>query len=146
MGNLLLPLLAIVSGFAITLQGQFMGLMDKSLGTRESVFITYAGGGLLAVLFVLLTGRLNMAPRTSLPWYVFTTGILGLIIVSTIGYVVPRMGAAGGFTLILASQFLLAALIDHFGLFGAALRPLDLTKALGLAVMLGGVWLVVRRG
>jgi bacterial/archaeal transporter family-2 protein len=56
----------------------------------------------------------------------------------------PRLGVAGGLTLILASQFLLAALIDQFGLFGATPRLLDMPKAIGLVLMLGGVWLVVR--
>jgi transporter family-2 protein len=46
--------------------------------------------------------------------------------------------------MIVASQFLLAALIDHLGLLGALPRPLDLSRVLGLVVMLGGVWLVVR--
>ncbi len=144
MGSLLLPVLAVISGFAITLQGQFMGLLDKALGTKESVFITYASGGALVTLFILLTRNANLRASAGLPWYAYTTGLLGLIIVGTIGFVVPRLGAAKGFTLILASQFLLAALIDHFDLFGAVQRPLDLAKALGLAVMLGGVWLVVR--
>lgn len=143
MPSVLLPLLAIISGFAVTLQGQFMGLLDRALGTKESVFLTYASGGALIGLFFLVTGATRLrAP--GLPWYAYTTGVLGLIIVATIGFVIPRLGAARGFTLILASQFLLAALIDHFGLFGADVRPLDLSKATGLAVMLGGVWLVVR--
>ena len=30
--------IASVAGVAITLQGQFMGLMDRTLGTKESVF------------------------------------------------------------------------------------------------------------
>jgi transporter family-2 protein len=38
----------------------------------------------------------------------------------------------------------MAALIDHFGFFGAAVRPVDATRALGLVVMMAGVWLVVR--
>ena len=51
---------------------------------------------------------------------------------------------ARAFTLITGSQFLMAALIDHFGLFGAAVRPVDASRALGLVVMMAGVWLVVR--
>lgn len=144
MTQLTLPLLAVLSGFAITLQAQFMGLLDRTLGTRESVLITYASGGALAVILALFSGRLNFKGVESLPWYAYTTGVLGLIIVGTIGYVVPRFGAARGLTMIVASQFLLAALIDHFGLLGALPRPLDLSRVIGLAVMLGGVWLVVR--
>jgi len=140
----LLPLVALVSGFAITLQAQFMGLMDKTLGTKESVVITYASGGLIAGLLALATGGLNLKAPHSVPWYAYTTGILGLVIVGTVGIVVPRLGAARGLTLILASQFILAALIDQFGLFAGTPRPLDLPKILGLAVMLAGAWLVIR--
>lgn len=141
---LLLSALAIVSGFAITLQGQFMGLLDRALGSKESVFITYGSGGVIAALVAFMTGNLNLKSQDPLPWYAFTTGILGLVIVGAIGYVVPRLGATMGFTVIVASQFLLATLIDHFGLFGATQRSLDLSKSIGLLVMLSGVWLIVR--
>jgi len=137
-------LIALVSGAAITLQGQFMGLLDRTLGTKESVFITYGSGGLLVALLMLASRGGNLRAGTGLPWYAFTTGILGLVIVGSIGFVVPRLGVARAFTLIVASQFLMAALIDHFGFFGAAVRPVDAGRALGLAVMMAGVWLVVR--
>lgn len=137
-------LIASVSGIAITLQGQFMGLLDRSLGTKESVFLTYGSGGLLVTLFMLATRGGNLRAASGLPWYAFTTGILGLVIVGSIGFAVPRLGVARAFTLIVASQFLMAALIDQFGWFGAAMRPIDLTRAVGLLVMLAGVWLVVR--
>ena len=140
----LLLILAILGGVAITLQGQFMGLMDQGIGTKESVFITYGGGGLLITLIFFATGGGNWRAWQQVPWYAFSAGLLGLLIVGTIGYVVPRLGLAPGFTLIVAAQFLLAALIDHFGLLGAAARSLDLTRGLGLAVMLLGVWLIMR--
>lgn len=139
-----IPLLAVVAGFAITLQGQFMGLLDRNLGSRESVLITYGSGGVLAVALALLSGPLQLRSQVQLPWYAFTSGVLGLFIVGTIGFVVPRLGSAQGFTLIVAAQFLLAAALDHFGLLGAASRPVDLTRALGLAGMLGSVWLIMR--
>lgn len=144
MRTLVVPLLAIVSGLAITLQGQFMGLMDRALGTKESAFITYVSGGLLAAALALILGISKLSPTASLPWYAYTSGALGLVIVATVGFVIPRLGAAKGFTLILASQFLLAALIDHFGLFGAALRPLTASRVVGLGTLLASVWLVVR--
>ena len=137
-------LIALVSGVAITLQGQFMGLLDRTLGTKESVFITYGSGGLLVTLLMLASRGGNLRPGSGLPWYAFTTGILGLLIVGSIGFIVPRLGAARAFTLIVASQFLMAAVIDHYGFFGAAVRTVDATRAVGLVVMMAGVWLVVR--
>ena len=38
---------AALGGIAVALQGQFMGMMDQRLGTKASVFITYASGGLV---------------------------------------------------------------------------------------------------
>jgi transporter family-2 protein len=144
MNTLFLILLAIGAGIAVALQGQFMGLMDRAVGTRESIFVTYAGGGLIITLLMLAFRGSNLKNWQAVPWYACGTGILGLIIVGAIGYVVPRLGVAKGFTLIVASQFVIAALIDHFGFFGAGVRPLDLTRLLGLSLILLGVWIVVR--
>jgi len=144
MSTLFLILLATVGGVAVALQGQFMGLLDRTLGTRESIFITYAGGGLIITLLMLAFRGNHLKNWQAVPWYAFGSGIMGLIIVGTIGYVVPRLGVARGFTLIVASQFVIAALIDHFGFFGAVVRPLDLTRLLGLSLILLGVWIVVR--
>ena len=144
MNVVLLILLAIIGGAAVTLQGQFMGLMDQRMGTRESVFITYGSGGILVIAMMLASRWGNMSAWHGVPWYAFSTGVLGLIIVGIIGYVVPRLGLATGFTVLVASQFVVAAVIDHLGLFGAALRPLDATRLLGLGLLLVGVWIIVR--
>ncbi len=136
-------LLAAIGGIAVTLQGQFMGIMDQAMGTRASVLITYASGGALVLVYTLLRG-VDLTGWRGVPWYAFGAGVFGLVIVATIGYVIPRLGVANGFTLIVASQFFIAALIDHFGWFQAVQRPMDLTRLLGFGVMLIGVWLVTK--
>lgn len=142
--TLVLVLIAIVGGTAVTVQGQLMGLMDQSIGTKASVFITYASGGLCVSLFMLISGGGNLRAWQNVPWYAFSAGLWGLVIVSTISYVVPRLGLVIGFTVIVASQFIVAALIDHFGILGAASRPLELSRLLGLILVLLGVWLIIR--
>jgi transporter family-2 protein len=139
-----LVILATIGGAAITLQGQFMGLMDQGMGTRESVFITYAGGGILAGIVMLAFGGTNLRAWRAVPWYALTSGVLGLVIVGTIGYTVPRLGLSKAFTILVASQFMVAALLDHFGLLGAALRPLEPTRILGLGLLIVAVWLIIR--
>jgi bacterial/archaeal transporter family-2 protein len=143
-GTLFLVLLAILCGIAVTFQGHFMGLLDRGLGTRESVFITYGGGGLIAALMMAGSRGGNLREFSGVPWFAFSAGLLGLFIVAAIGYVVPRLGLAKGFTLIVASQFLLAALLDQFGFLGAVPRPLDWARMLGIGMLLAGVWLIVR--
>ena len=144
MSTVLLIGIAVMGGVAIVLQGQFMGLLDRTLGTMTNVFITYVSGGLIIALLLIAFRGGNLKNWQGVPWYALSTGILGLIIVGSIGYVVPRLGVAKGFTLIVASQFLIASLIDHFGFFGAVVRPMVMTRSLGLCLMLLGVWLVVK--
>ncbi len=121
-----------------------MGVMDKSMGTVESVFITYGSGGLVIGLTMLALRGGNLAAWKGVPWYVLTAGILGLIIVGTIGFSVPRLGIVPAFTVLVATQFIVGALIDHFGLLGADLRPLDLPRAIGVLIVLVGIWLILR--
>lgn len=139
-----LILVAIIGGIAVTLQAQFMGVMDKTLGTIESMFITYSSGGLLIGLAMLVQRGGNLAAWPSVPWYALSAGVVGLVIVGTIGYSTARLGVVTAFTLIVATQFIVGAILDHFGLLGAELRPLTLSRSIGIAVLLLGVWLIVR--
>ena len=139
-----LILLAIIGGVAVTLQGQFMGLMDQQMGTRESVFITYISGAILIGVAMLAARGGNLKAIQQVPWYALSSGLLGLVIVGTIGYTIPRLGIAKAFTIIVAAQFLVAAIVDHFGLMGAAIRPMDLSRLGGMACLVCGVWLMMR--
>ena len=144
MSNLIgLLLIAIIGGVAVTLQAQFMGVMDQSLGTVESVFITYGSGGLLVGLAMLVIRGGNLSAWRTLPWYVPLAGVAGLIIVGSISYVTPRLGLVATFTVFVAAQFIIGALLDHFGLFGAVVRPLELSTLVGMVVVLVGVWLIL---
>jgi len=91
--NTLIPLIIIaaIGGIAVNLQAQFMGLMDKQIGTLESVFITYGGGGLLIGLIMVLSRGGNLAGWQGVPWYALSSGALGLVIVGTIGYGPARL-------------------------------------------------------
>jgi transporter family-2 protein len=45
---------------------------------------------------------------------------------------------------IVAGQLLVSTVLDHFGWLGGMGRSMELTKALGLLVVLLGVWLTVK--
>ena len=111
-----LILLAAVGGAAGTLQAHFMGTMDKGIGTVESVFITYGSGGLVIGLVMLFLRGGNLAGWQAVPWYVLLAGILGLVVVGILGFTTPRIGLVPVLTLFVASQFVVGAALDHFGL------------------------------
>jgi transporter family-2 protein len=139
-----LVLLAVVGGIAGTLQMHFMGAMDQNIGTVESVFITYGSGGLIIGLVMLFLGGGNLGAWQSVPWYALLAGVLGLVVVGILGFTASRIGLVPVVTLFVASQFLVGAGLDHFGLMGAEVHSLDLPRASGMGVILVGVWLVIR--
>lgn len=137
-------IIAAVGGIAVALQAQFMGLMDKNIGTLEGVFINYGTGVLIIGAIILANRGGNLSAWKSVPWYALTAGVLGLIIGGTIGYSTPRLGLATTLSILIATQFIVGAMLDHFGILGADLRPLNLTRLGGIGVMLLGVWLIIR--
>lgn len=139
-----LVIIAAIGGIAVALQGQLMGSIDKQAGTLESVFVTYGGGGfLIGIIMILLRGG-NLSGLSLVPWYTLLSGPMGLILIAAIGYSVPRLGLVPAFTIMVAAQFATAALIDQFGLFGADIRPITLSRITGMLVMFLGIWLVMR--
>src|SRR5687768_12258849 len=143
MSYLLLIVIAILAGVAVALQAQFMGTMDRTVGTASSVFVTYGVGGITALLLWMARGS-SLSAFSRIPWPAWSAGLLGLVIVGGIGYAAPRLGLSTTIVITVAAQLAAAAVIDHFALFGAAQRTFELTRAAGLAMTIGGVWLLVR--
>jgi transporter family-2 protein len=78
------------------------------------------------------------------PWWIYLAGFAGTLFVAG-GVVIAPHRAQLFFISVIAGQLIGAALADHFGLFGLAVRSLSLERVLGLVLVLGGA-LLVRRG
>ena len=144
MNLLYLVMIAAIGGVAVACQGQLIGIIDKNIGTLESVFITYGGGGLIIGIIMLVLRGGNLSSLQSIPSYTLLAGPLGVILIAAIGYSVPRLGLVTAFTIIVAAQFIIAAVIDHFGFLGADIRHMNLSRMFGIGVMLAGIWITVR--
>lgn len=59
--------------------------------------------------------------------------------VLSVTYIAPHFGVGNAVFFVLLGQLVAAALIDHYGLFGARVSPLSFTRAAGIALMAAGV-------
>jgi transporter family-2 protein len=117
--------------------------MEDRVGTLASTFVTYGGGGLaITVLMLALQGG-QLSELRELPWWALTAGLMGLVVVASLGVTVSRLGLGAGLTLFTGATLVLGALVEHFGWFGGG-RPLDAARLLGIALVISGTWLVVR--
>lgn len=141
---ILAVIIGLIGGIAVGLQGPLSSLMSQRIGTMGSVFIIHLGGAVIAGVLLLVLGVGNLGAWRRVPWYALIAGVFGVIVISAVSYTIPRIGAAVTVTLIITAELILSTLLDHFGLLGTSVRPFDLPRVAGIAVLLVGTWLIVR--
>lgn len=72
--------------------------------------------------------------------------MLGAIYVASAAAFTPKLGAGGFLVCVVAGQMVVSVLVDHFGLMGLGARPVNWSRLAGVALILGGVFLVVQAG
>jgi transporter family-2 protein len=102
-----------------------------------------------AVLFVvafvaagatmIITGPGALRALQGQPPHLFLAGVLIAFYVLTITWIAPTFGIGNAVFFVLLGQLVSAALIDHWGLFGAQVTQVSPMRLLGIAVMAGGV-------
>lgn len=97
-----------------------------------------------ALIVVVLTGQTGIAKLATAPGHLFFAGVLIAFYVLSITAIAPRFGVGNAVFFVLLGQLISAAMIDHFGLFGAQVTPLNLTRIGGIALMAAGVALTQR--
>ncbi len=140
----LVILIGAVGGVAVTVQAALAGVLTQEVGVLENGVIVFGGGFLTALILILLSGRLQSPTWPQLPWYVYLAGPLGIVIISSIGISIPQIGVGSTLTLIVTSQLIIAAVMDHFGIL-TALKTLDLNRLIGFVLLLIGTWIVLRQ-
>ena len=139
----LIILIGLAGGMAIGVQGPLSSVITQKLGSLESVFIIHLGGAIAALIPMAFVGS-KLGQWKDVPWYALIAGSLGLIVITAMGYMIPRIGAAGALITLMAGQILVASILDHFGLLGMTPRVIDLQRVIGFVVVMVGVWLTVK--
>jgi len=121
-----------------------LGARIGSPAAAATVLFLVALAGALAVTLAT-RGAAGLAHLPGQPPHLFAAGLLVAFYVLSITWVAPRFGVGNAIFVVLLGQMIAAATIDHFGLFGAALRPLSALRGGGIAVMAAGL-LMIQRG
>ncbi|MGQ0563668.1 MAG: DMT family transporter [Gemmobacter sp.] len=99
----------------------------------------------LAAVAAVATGQARaLWALPAQPLWLWSGGAFMAFYLLTITWVAPRFGLGNAVFCVLLGQMVAAAVIDHFGLFGARPQPLNLQRLAGLAAMAGGLALIQR--
>jgi bacterial/archaeal transporter family-2 protein len=139
--KILFPLLAIIGGIAIAIQGQINGGLGKKAGVLEASFISFFIGTLALFFSVLFFGKGNLLAMFEVPKWQLFGGLLGAIYVIIAIFAVPKIGVASTLVAVIAGQIIMGAIIDHFGLFGGTRIPIDVKKIVAIMLLFISLYL-----
>lgn len=137
--KLLLAPLALMAGIAVAVQAAAnSGLRAHTgLGPALMVNTTIVLIGVLA-LWLVLGAKTTFFPA-NVPWTLYVGGVCGFVIIATLAFGLPRLGAAWAVAIMVLGQCAAALAIDHYGLLGMPQEPVTVRRSLGVALVAMGV-------
>ncbi len=140
-------LLALTAGIMMPLQAginALLGAQIKSPILAAAVSFT-VGAAFLVVLCMLL--RIPVPALSAwgkLPLWMWTGGLLGAFFVTTTIILAPKLGAVTLLASLIAAQMTASIILDHYGLIGYPVQPVNTGRILGVIFLVLGVILVQR--
>lgn len=100
--------------------------------------------GLMALIVYLIVSQQNYSIKglKEAPSYAWTGGLIGAFYVTVIIFAFPKIGPGLTFGLVIAGQLLLSIIMEHFQLLGAHHHPINLSRIIGMLLIVGGVVLI----
>lgn len=134
--------LSTVGGILIPIMAALSGGLGRTIDSPWMAAAIVSGGGFaLTLAFALLNGGATISWETlqqAKPAQLLAGAGFAFYLLS-ITWVGPRFGIGNAVMFVLAGQILSSAVIDHFGIFGAPQKPIDVLRAIGLVVMATGI-------
>ena len=138
-------LIALLAGAMMPTQA---GTNNKMAGVVGSpilaAFISFFVGTIALFAYALLSGETlsSIAEAKNAPPIAWIGGLLGAFFVAAAVTLVPRLGVAMTFSLIIAGQMIVTLIIDHFGLLGVPVKEISLIRVGGILLITTGVVLI----
>jgi transporter family-2 protein len=139
--------LALTAGLFGAVQVAVMGRLGERVGSLEAVMLAAIVTGVIVmpVLLVARQGFGGLGDTFAQPWWMLTGGALGAAIVLSITIAGPRIGTTAVVALLIAGQLVAAIAIDRFGWFGFDRVALDAPRVLGIALLVAGAALTLKK-
>ena len=138
-------LLALVAGAMMPTQAAINNKLSVFVDSPIlAALISFFVGTLGLFVYVLISGvpLSNLVSAKNAPAALWIGGLLGAFFVTSTVVLVPRLGVAMTFSLIIAGQMLITLVIDHFGLLGVPVKEVSLARGGGILLITAGVILI----
>jgi transporter family-2 protein len=145
--ELVFVFLVLIAGMLAPAQAGINAELSRFLHSNFLAALVSFCVGTAALLLYSLAMRIPWPPASVLsktPWWVWLGGLCGAYLVTVTITAAPRLGATAMFGAFLTGQLMASLLLDHFGLLGYPVHPVNPWRVLGVALLFAGVFLVRR--
>jgi bacterial/archaeal transporter family-2 protein len=140
-------LVGVGAGCLVGMQAPINSRLGKAVGSVQAASFSFVVGTVVLVLIAAIVrgglGDLGHVGRA--PWWALVGGLLGAVYVTVALVAVRTLGASGLTAVVIAGQLAISVVIDRFGLLGVARQQIGVSRVVGLALLVAGVVLVVRK-
>jgi transporter family-2 protein len=145
-GNALAVALSLVAGVAGTVQIAVMGRLGERIGIVPAFAFAAAVAAAIGLVVLLAVRRslAGFADAAHQPAWLWLGGLMGAFVVLTITFAGPRIGTTATVAVFLVGQFVAAAVVDRYGLFGLDRIAVGWPRVLGLALLAVGATLTLK--
>ena len=144
-GSYLFILIAIIAGMMMPTQAAINNRLAGFVNSPViAAFVSFAVGTVALFVYILATGipLSNLASLRNASLISWTGGLLGAFFVASAVILVPKLGVALTFSLIVAGQMLITLILDHFGFLGVPVKEINIQRFLGATLIVLGVVLI----
>lgn len=138
-------LMAFIAGATVPLQAGINSRLSFFTGSPVMAsVISFLTGSLTLVIFTFVTRTPLPHPGSfsGAPWWIWTGGIFGAFYVASCVILANKVGAVSMLALIMAGQMITSLLLDHYGLAGYPVNPVNIYKLAGILLIIAGVFLI----
>ena len=133
---------ALLAGAFIPLIGILNARVGRALGEPiYATVIVFFVAILIALLASVVFGKSSLTTQNlqNLEPFDYGAGLIVAFYVISATVLAPKIGVANFIVMAVSSQILFSLMIDHFGLFGAPVKPISITQLFGAVMLLIGL-------
>ena len=142
MTSIAFALIAAIAGAATVIQSAANAGLAARIGLAPALLVNTA-----IVLFGTLAFYFSRGPHqvffaAGTPWTLYAGGVCGFLVILSLAFVFPKIGAAVAIALVVLGQGAAALAIDHYGWMGMPVQPITAARVAGLLLVGGGIALI----
>jgi len=138
----LVVLMMVAGGAMMACQAPINAALKNHVGVFESSLISFLVGTLILILIVAFGGKGSLSGIRNVSWWHLLGGLIGAAFVTATLLAAPRIGVTQMVMATLAGQMVAALLIDRYGWLGIAAKPIELTRVVGVGLLIVSVMLI----